>query len=103
MTQFHAYRNPSPKSADRAPYLLDVQSDLVRVKARVIVMLVTPQYFGERMRGLNPVLSVNGDDVVMSPVEIGAIQERHLGPPVADLSAQRGPILAAMDFLLTGI
>jgi toxin CcdB len=103
MAQFQVYRNPSRTTADRAPYLLDVQSDLVSVKARVIVMLVTPQYFGERMRHLNPVLSVNGQDLVMSPSEIGAIQERHLGPPVSDLGSQRSVITAAMAFLLTGI
>ncbi|HUR41816.1 MAG TPA: CcdB family protein [Verrucomicrobiae bacterium] len=102
MAQFHAYANPGQKTADRAPFLLDVQSDLVNVRARVIVMLVAPSYFGKRMRGLNPLLNVNGVEVVMSPTEIGAIQSKHLGPAIADLSAHRQQITAAMNFLLTG-
>lgn len=102
MAQFQAYRNPNARSLERAPYLLDVQSDLVDLKARVVVMLVVPAYFGHRMRGLNPVLKVEGRDYVMSTIEIGAIQSRRLGEPVANLAAQRQEISAALDFMLNG-
>lgn len=103
MAQFHAYRNPGSKSADRAPYLLDIQSDFVNLKSRVMVMLVRPDHFGPRMRSLNPLLTVNGESVVMSPTEMGSIQSRRLGEPVASLAGHRQDIMAALDLLLTGI
>jgi len=102
MPQFQVYRNPGTRSAERAPYVLDIQSDLVSVKSRVMVLLVKPAHFGPRMRGLNPLLTVNGDSVVMSPTEIGSIASRRLGEPVANLSPHRQEITAALDLLFTG-
>jgi len=50
MAQFSVYRNPRA-SARHAPYLLDVQSDVVNAGLRVVVPLVDPGYFGPRAKG----------------------------------------------------
>ena len=102
MPQFHVYRNPRA-SARHAPYLLDVQSDLIVSHVRVVVPLVTHQYFGPAARTLNPVLVVQDKDYVLSPAEIGSLPIKQLGAPVADLGASRYDIIAALDFLFCGI
>ena len=101
MAQFHVYRNPRA-SRKQAPYLLDVQSDIVATQLRVVVPLVELGYFGSTATRLNPLLPVGQDSYVMSPGEIGALPLGVLGLPVGELSVHRGEILAALDFLLTG-
>jgi toxin CcdB len=102
MPQLAVYRNPRPRSAEHAPYLLEVQSDLVQTQLRVVVPLVTPDYFGPPARTLNPVLRVQGASYVLSPAEIGSLPRQQLGMPVADLRDARQEIMAALDFMLHG-
>lgn len=101
MARFDVYRNPK-RSAKHAPYLLDVQCDWLHTVLRVVVPLVDVSYHGLPMQRLNPVLEIDEQKLVMSPTEIGSLQERQLGKPVANLSAQREVIVAALDFLLQG-
>lgn len=102
MSQFHAYRNPRA-SAKHAPFLLDVQSDLIVARLRVVIPLVTKAYFGSCARTLNPLLQVKGKPLVLSPAEIGSLPASALGDAVADLRDSRYEILAALDFLFHGI
>jgi toxin CcdB len=101
VAQFAVYRNPR-KSAQHAPYLLEVHSDLVPTQLRVVVPLVNPHYFGPAARTLNPSLTVAGASYVMSPTEIGSLPRQQLGEPVANLRDARDQILAAIDFMLQG-
>lgn len=102
MAQFAVYRNPR-RSAEHAPYLLEVQSDLVPDKMCVVVPLVNPDYFGPPARTLNPVVSVHGAPFVVSPIEIGSLPRTQLGAPLADLRSARQEVMEALDFMLTGI
>jgi len=102
MPQLAVYRNPRPRSAEHAPYLLEVQSDLVPTQMCVVVPLVNPDYFGPAARTLNPLVTVQGEPYVVSPVEIGSLPRKQLGAPLADLRASRQEIMAALDFLLQG-
>ena len=101
MSQFAVYRNPR-RSAQHAPYLLEVQSDLAPTQMRVVVPLVNPDYFGPPARTLNPTVTVGGASYVMSPTEIGSLPRRQLGTPVDDLRNFRQEIMAAIDFMFTG-
>ena len=101
MTQFAVYRNPR-RSAEHAPYLLELQSDLAPRPMCVVVPLVDPGYFGLTAKTLNPLVKVLGESYVVSPMEIGSLPRGQLGAAVADLRASRQEVLAAMDFLLTG-
>lgn len=101
MAQFSVYRNPRP-SARHAPYLLEVQSDVVDSDLRVVVPLVTVDYFGPRAQRLNPLIKVAGMAYVMSPSEIGSLSRKLLGAAVANASTARQDILDALDFSITG-
>jgi toxin CcdB len=102
MLQLAVYRNPRPGSRKHAPFLLDVQSDLVTAGLRVVVPLVEPDYFGPPMKRLNPVLRVLGHDYILAPLEIGSLPTENLRDPVASLSGNRSEIMDALDFLLHG-
>jgi toxin CcdB len=101
MSQFSVYRNLRA-SARHAPYLLDVQSDIVDYDLRVVVPLVTPDYFGPRAQRLNPLIEVSGAHYVLSPTEIGSLPRAVLGTAVAEVSGARQDVLDALDFLITG-
>jgi toxin CcdB len=101
MAQYKVYRNRRP-SATKAPFLLDVQSDLVTTPSRVVIPLARKSYYRTLYSKLSLALTVDGIEVVASAAELAAVDERDLGEPVADLSGRRTEILAAIDFLLTG-
>jgi toxin CcdB len=51
---------------------------------------------------LCPIISVLGEEVMLSTPEIAGYPARDLGPRVMSASDHRSEILAAIDFLLSG-
>jgi toxin CcdB len=105
MPQFALYRNRNPASKTRFPLLLDIQSDLLEVLAtRVVVPLVLASAARTRsMRTLTPLLKFEGKDFLMLTPQVAGIPTRELGPVAGDLAGDRDKIVAAVDFLLSGI
>lgn len=105
MAQFRVYQNPRSDGRERIPFVLDVQSNLLeQLPTRMVIPLVRDKMFpARRVSRLNLRFNVNGQPVVMSPAEMGAVSAATLQQPMADLSAQRGDIIAALDLLFTGI
>ncbi|QYR52654.1 CcdB family protein [Lysobacter soyae] len=80
MSQFIAYANADTASKRLIPCLLDVQSDLIdTIETRVVIPMIHADHAGGVIDRLMPVVSV------------------------ADLSSQRGDIMAALDMLVYGI
>lgn len=103
MAQFDVYRNPDPRSADRVPYLLDVQTNLLdRLATRVVVPLIREDQTIPARR-LNPIFSVEDHRVVMATAELAALHRRDLGAQVGSLEPHRSDIIGALDFLIRGI
>ncbi|WP_029919857.1 CcdB family protein [Nevskia soli] len=105
MAQFRVYQNPRVAGRERIPFVLDVQSDVVELlPTRLVIPLVRDRLFpSRRIPRLNPGFSIKGHSVVLSPAEMGAVAASALVDPLADLSAQRTDIIAALDLLFTGI
>lgn len=104
MAQFDVYENPNPASRKSIPYLLDVQTDLLESLAtRVVVPLVTTAAIPKPGRHLNPALSIGETTVVMSTAEIAGVSVKSLGKKVCSIKQCRNEIVAALDFLITGI
>lgn len=104
MSQFLVYRNADAASRKQIPYLLDVQSDLIETTgSRVVVPLITPERAGGVIQRLMPFVPVGGEAMVMDTSQIMGIPMRMLGEPVADISKERGAIMAALDMLISGI
>ena len=103
MSQFTVYKNPNKRSRRRAPFLLDVQVDLLdRLATRVVVPLVLVSEL-RPARHLNPTFDIAGKIVVMSTAELAGVSLSAIGEPIADLREQRTTIVGALDFLFTGV
>ncbi|MHB8058138.1 MAG: CcdB family protein [Desulfuromonadaceae bacterium] len=104
MAQFDVYENPNPASRKTIPLLLDVQTDLLdSLATRVVVPLATAAAIPKPGRHLNPAFSIGETKVVMSTAEIAGVSVKSLGTKVCSLKEQRTEIIAALDFLITGI
>jgi toxin CcdB len=103
MAQFDVYENTDPTSQEFIPFLLDVQHNLHQsLSTRTVVPLVRTRFLKENLEKLSPVLTVNGEEVLMSTPELAGYPVRDLGAKVASLSDERITIFSAIDFLLSG-
>lgn len=102
--QFTVYRNKSARTKAMFPFLVDVQSDLLRdLQTRVVIPLSKVAALTKRpLDQLTPILQFDGERYVLMTPELAGIARSDLGPPAGSLAASRDAILTAMDFLLTG-
>jgi len=104
MAQFDVYPNPNPDTKAYIPYLLDAQADLLDVLAtRVVIPLYRSASMPKPARHLNPVFEIEGEKLVLSTAELAGVPLSMLINPVANVSAQRSEIIAALDFVFTGV
>lgn len=103
MARFDVYRNPSRKSRERVPLLLDVQASLLDgLATRLVVPLIPAADFGPAIERLNPLVRVGGRNYVMATAEMAAVTRKSLGDKVGSAEGQSADILAAVDFLVSG-
>ena len=103
MARFDVHENPNPVTAPSAPFLLDVQSDLLEELAtRVVVPLFHADFMGKAASYLNPAFTVNDIPVIMSTAEQAAVPISALGAKVLTLKDRQEEIVSALNFLLTG-
>lgn len=105
MAQFTVYRNRNPSTKGEYPLLLDIQTDLLEELAtRVVIPLTRAAGFLRRpIRSLMPVVIVDGEEYVAVTQDLAGNHESNLGPRVASVAEQRDAIVAALDFLSSGV
>lgn len=105
MAQFTVHKNTNPATKSTIPYLLDVQSNLIDALSTRVVVPLYPVTALKRaaLSTLTPVLEVDGESFVMMTPQLAGVSCKALGSAVTDLSAFREQIMAALDFLMTGI
>lgn len=105
MPQFTVYRNKNSQTLSAVPFLLDVQNDLFSsLETRVVVPLSRVSTMKGRALGtLMPVLEIEGERFVLLTPQMAGISKSELGAPVTQVEHRRFEIIAAIDFLLTGI
>ena len=105
MAQFTVYRNKNPRTRSALPFLLDVQSDLLEnLETRVVVPLCpTTAVRGKPLRTLTPVLEIEGKSFLMLTPHLAGVSKSDIGTPIARLEQERFAIIAAIDFLITGV
>jgi toxin CcdB len=104
MAQFDVHRNQGLQR-DTMPFVVLVQSGKYdSYRGRVVVPLVrrsalsaTTPTVGSR---LNPVLSVQGLELVLHPLDMGSVAVDQLGDYVASLASQGELIVQALNELL---
>lgn len=105
MAQWDVYANSSAASRTEVPYLVDVQSDLLRsVPTRFVMPLMRP---GRNLSGLpsrmSPQFEIGGIKLLLVPQEAGPIDSRILKRPVTSLRAESHRIVDALDAVISGV
>lgn len=105
MGQFCVYINPNPATRVQYPYLLDIQSALLSELRTTVVIPLTPSKLAApmRMTRLNPTIDIDGKSFTVMTQEIAGIDRNQLGAQTYNLSSYRSEIIAALDFILSGI
>jgi len=105
MAQFTVHRNKNARTKATFPYLVDVQSDLLEdLQTRVVIPLSkVPAITKKPLSQLTPILQFAGEAHVLVIPQLAGIARTELGVAAGSLADRRDIILAAMDFLLTGI
>ncbi|MEH8015984.1 CcdB family protein [Rheinheimera muenzenbergensis] len=105
MAQFTAYANSNPVTQKQYPYLLDIQSDLLSELKTTVVIPLSPAKLvaAISLSRLNPRLTLNGEQLIAMTQDLAGIDRRQLGAIASDLSAYRSEIIAALDFVISGI
>jgi toxin CcdB len=105
MPQFSVYKNKNPSTRSAYPYLVDIQSDLLsELKTRVVVPLVKINALGKKpIQHLTPAVAFDGQKYLMLMPQLAGISAKDLGTEVANVAKHRNDIVAAIDFLVTGI
>lgn len=105
MPQFSVYKNKNRHSREQYPYLLDIQTTLLeKLETRMVVPLVQRQELhGKPLTVVMPEVEIEGRSFVMLTPQMAGVARKELGAEVASLAHRRDEIIAAIDFLFTGI
>lgn len=104
MARFDVYANPG-SHAKTTPYLLDVQSDLLDgLDTRMVIPLRSLHAFPKVKVSLRltPVLTIQGEELLLETPKMGAVPLRVLKTPLTSLASEQAQISAALDFLFQG-
>ncbi len=101
--QFDVVANPDAADAAYRPYLVILQSDLVSgLRSTVVAPLVAREQMAGAQR-MNPIFTIKGTEYWLASHELFAIEQRMLKERIASLADQHDTIMAALDFVFTGI
>ncbi len=103
MNQFDIVDNPFPRSRERQPFLVALQSDLLtRNLDTLVVAPLEPAASGTFADRLNPQVEIEGSAFVVITQEIVTVRKSVLGRARASIASDRDKIIAALDMLFTG-
>ena len=102
MAQFDVHRN-SGRHRERIPFVVIVQSSLYDdYRRRVVVPLVSAALLGKVANPrFNPTFRIEGQPVVLHPLEIVSVATENLGERVDSLEDSGDQIISALDELMT--
>ena len=105
MSQFDVYENPSKKTREAFPYIIDIQNDLINdIATRIVIPLGKLSHFrNEKMDGLTPTLTYDNEEFILLTPQIASMPTNRLKNPVGSVKAMRDDIISAIDFAITGI
>jgi len=99
------YKNINRATQQRIPYLLDVQSSLLDdLQTTVVVLLYHSALIGKAsITRLCPEVQIEGEKFVALTSQIAGVDRRVLERKVCALSEYHSDIIAAVDFIISGI
>jgi toxin CcdB len=105
MAQFDVYINPSKKSREAYPYIIDIQNALISdIATRIVIPLGKLSHFrNKKMDGLTPAVEYENEQFILLTPQISSMPANLLKNPVGSVESLRDEIIAAIDFAITGI
>ncbi|MFZ1892280.1 MAG: CcdB family protein [Formosimonas sp.] len=102
--QFFAYQNTHATTKTAYPYLLDIQSNLLSdLKTTVVVPLSLLKQGSQPLSRLNPTVKIARSEYIINTTQLASLPRKALGKEAANLTEHQHGIIAALDFLLSGI
>ena len=104
MSQFDVYENTNQDSKNTYPYFVAIQNSLLdSLNTRLVIPLTPSRYLSESITKLCPATTIDSESFFlltqqMTNVPLSALQE-----PKGSLAHLQDEIIAAVDFLVTGI
>jgi toxin CcdB len=105
MSQFSLYQNNDKNTSTAYPYFVDVQSEMLdTLNTRLVIPLTPIDMLDKKAPShLCPVIHIDEGDFVILTHQMASVPTKILDEPVNELSIFRNEIIAAIDFLITGI
>jgi toxin CcdB len=105
MAQFDVYVNTDQDSNKIYPYFIDIQNDLLgSLNSRVVIPLTPIQETDKTYpKHLCPVIDINNKKFAVLTYQLTSVGISFLQQQETSLAASRDDIVAAIDFLVTGI
>jgi len=100
VARFDVYRHPDAALRKSTPFLLDIQNDHISgLETRVVMPFRSLKTMGPPLRDLNPLLDIDGTQVVLDAAAIAAFPASELRTPVTNLRARADLVANALDTL----
>jgi toxin CcdB len=104
MAQFDVHPNPIPAARRAYPYVVILQSELAALGRDQIVAPLVPRAALAPIAGrLTPAVSLQAREFVALVPALTSVRRSDLGTPMASLAQSRIELLAAIDFLFSGV
>ena len=101
--QYDICSNTNKASRSRVPFVVVLQSDLMRDFQTVVVAPLMAETIATKISRLNPLLKVQGKSYRVSMAELAGVSRKQLGEVVANVQDQHLEFVGAIDLLFTGI
>ena len=104
MSQFTLYENMNQDSRDTYPYFVDIQNNLLEsLNTRLVIPLTPSHYLAENITKLCPATTIDNESFFLLTHQMTNVPVAALQDPKGYLEHLRDEIIAAVDFLVTGI
>ncbi len=105
MAQFMVYQNKNPHTQNTYPYFVDIQSNLLKeLRTTVVIPLChLAPYNKKPMTTICPIVMFNGNQYVALTQQLAGVDRKILGTEIASISEYRDDLIAAIDFIVSGV
>jgi toxin CcdB len=104
MAQFDVFVNSIATTRRAYPFVVALQADFAQdARDQIVAPLVPLQLMPKVMSRLTPIVAVDGEEHMVLIPALTGMRRRDLMKPHASLSASRGELLAAIDYLFFGV
>lgn len=103
--QFDVYTNTDKETNQTYPYFIDIQNNLLdSLNSRVVIPLTPVENTGKAYpENLCPILRIKNKEYALLTHQMTSVPFTVLKKKAASVEASRNTIIAAIDFVVTGI